>query len=697
MAKNLVIVESPSKAKTINKILGKQYKVEASMGHVRDLPKSKLGVDVENNFEPHYITIMKARKTVKALKAAAKGMEGIFLAPDPDREGEAISWHLAFLLKESGATIKRVVFNEITREAITNAFQNPKEIDVDLVNSQQARRILDRILGYGLSPLLWKKVGKGLSAGRVQSIALRLIVEREKEIKDFTPVEYWVLKAMLSSKREEEKETIFEAKLDKIDGKPAELTNEKITTDSKVEIEKESFEVEQVSSKKRKRKPSAPLTTSKLQQESYNRYRFPASKTMRVAQKLYEGIDLGDLGTVGLITYMRTDSVHISNQASAEAKKYILETFGNEYYPEKPNFFKSKAQAQEAHEAIRPSSVYRTPEEVRQYLDADQYKIYGLIWRRFISSQMTEALDNMHTILIKAGPRYQFKSTGTENLFPGFSIVYLADTKLQKDEKKKVKKDEDDGKKVKEEKQQLPLLVEKEILDLHELLGTQHFTKPPARYNDASLVKVLEEKGIGRPSTYAPTIFTLLYRGYCERKGGAFVPTEIAEIVIPLLVEHFPTVLDYDFTAFMEGELDKIEEGKVDWVQVLKDFYKPFDEQLEHAKENMKNMKPEPVPTDQKCEDCGKVMMIRWGRFGQFLACSGFPDCKKTASLPTDVPCPEKECEGQLTKRRSGKGRSFYGCTNYPTCTHTTNKLPKKEESSAEDEEASTESESEES
>ncbi len=696
MAKNLVIVESPAKAKTINKYLGKDYEVEASMGHVRDLPKSKMGIDVEHDFKPHYIVIQKARKTVKNLLNRAKGKSGIFLAPDPDREGEAISWHLAHILKDSKADIKRVVFNEITKDAVREAFNHPREIDLNLVNAQQARRIMDRIVGYELSPLLWRNVSKGLSAGRVQSVALRLIVEREKEIRDFKPVEYWSLKARLSSQREEEREIKFLAKLDRIGEEKAELQNEQVTNEVKAKLEQESFRVSAVDEKQRKRKAQAPFTTSKIQQEAYNKLRFPAAKTMRVAQKLYEGVDIGgEEGTVGLITYMRTDSVAISNLAQKEAREYILDKYGEKFYPSSPNVYKSKKRAQEAHEAIRPTSVHRTPEQMKDFLDSDELKLYSLIWKRFVSSQMVEGLDLVTSVTIVAAEKYYFKASGTKNLFPGFLIVYQDSLEAEeteeenndeKEEKEEKEKKNSKKEKEEEEKQELPKLNKNEELDLHELLGTQHFTKPPARYNDASLVKTLEEKGIGRPSTYAPTIYTILTRGYAERKGGALTPTELGDIVIDLLVKYFPKILDYDFTAQMEGELDKIEEGGIDWVQAIKDFHGPFEEQLAVARENMTSVKQEPIPTHHLCEACGKPMLIRWGRFGQFLACSGFPDCKFTASLPTDVKCPQPDCGGYLIKRRSGKGRSFYGCQNYPRCTYTTNKLPKKEEEISGDE-----------
>lgn len=677
-AKNLVIVESPAKAKTINKFLGSDYHVEASMGHVRDLPRSKMGVDVESDFTPHYITIRKAMKTVKNLKLQAKGKQEIFLAPDPDREGEAISWHLAHLFKEQDedAKIKRVVFNEITKDAILNAFQNTREIQMNLVDAQQARRVLDRVVGYELSPLLWRKVGRGLSAGRVQSVALRMIVDREREIKAFVPVEYWSLEASLFSPAEEEKK--FLAKLDKIGEEKAELKNKEETQKIRDIVRESTFKVEKVDKRKRSRKPQAPYTTSKLQQEAFNRLGFSAVKTMRAAQGLYEGVELGDEGSVGLITYMRTDSVNVAESAQKEAAEYIDMKYGKDYLPEKPPKYRAKKGAQEAHEAIRPSSVKRTPESIKEYLDDDAYKLYDLIWRKFVASQMNPAIDEQVSISIVSAEKYFFKATGRRNLFPGFGIV-LAEAKQAKKEK-----DED-----KEEKEssadELPDLKEGDILSLDQMHGNQHFTKPPPRYNDASLVKVLEEQGIGRPSTYAPTLYTLIYREYVGRNGTAIVPTELGDIVCDLLVEHFPNILDVEFTAKMEEELDKIEEGDLEWKSVLKEFYGPFHKTVEAAQEAMKNFRREVIPTEHICEECGKNLVIKWGRFGKFLACPGFPDCKFTRSLPTGHFCPEEGCGGELVKRKSKKRRTFYGCSNYPKCNYIVNKLPKKDETMSED------------
>ncbi len=687
-AKNLVIVESPAKAKTINKFLGSEYHVEASMGHVRDLPKSKMGVDVENNFKPDYIVISKARKTVSNLKKLAKGKEDIYLAPDPDREGEAISWHLEHIFKEvdQGSAIHRVVFNEITKDAVLEAFQHPRKIEKRLVDAQQARRILDRIVGYELSPLLWRKVGRGLSAGRVQSVALRLIVEREREIKKFVPQEYWSIEAKLSSEKKESADKIFLSKLEKINKEKAELKDRDGTEAIRQEILKLPFKVHSISKHERRRRPHAPYTTSKLQQEAYTRLGFPAAKTMRIAQRLYEGVELGDQGSVGLITYMRTDSVNIAKTAQDEVIRYIREKFGDKYLPREPIVYKSRKGAQEAHEAIRPTSAYREPKSVEGYLERDDFRLYDLIWRKFVACQMTPAVDEQIAVSILAGEKYGFKSTGRRNLFPGFGILY------QDQEKTAAKisgEKKEGGESELEISQELPALTEGEILKLHELMGYQHFTKPPARYNDASLVKTLELKGIGRPSTYAPTIYTLVVREYVNRQGGALIPTELGEIVVDLLVQHFPKIMDVEFTAGMEDELDKIEQGDMDWIKVLKDFYGPFESLLQMARVEMKNVRREVVPTEHICDVCGKNMVIKWGRFGKFLACPGFPDCKYTRSIPTGFRCPQPDCGGDLVKRTSKKRRTFYGCSKYPNCTYITNKLPRQEETVGEDEQIS--------
>lgn len=674
-AKNLVIVESPTKAKTLNKFLGSDYQVEASLGHVRDLPKSKMGIDVKDNFKPSYIVMMKAKKTVSKLKKDAKGKEIIYLAADPDREGEAISWHLSEILREAGdQKIHRVVFNEITPDAVRDAFKRPREIDARLVDAQQARRILDRLVGYELSPLLWAKVGKGLSAGRVQSVALRIIVEREREIRAFVPKEYWQITASLSSQKTES-EKVFAARFDRIEDKKAEIGNKEEADKLHNAILNLSFKVQTIEKKERQRKPQAPYTTSRLQQEAYNRLGFTAAKTMQVAQKLYEGMDVGG-ETVGLITYMRTDSVNVASYAQAEAIKWVTEKFGADYLPEKPPVYKSKKGAQEAHEAVRPSSVFRIPEKMQQYLSEDEFRLYELIWKKFVASQMMPAIDEQTAVTIVAGDKYFFKANGKRNLFLGFGIVFgmvakPASEASEKEEPKSEGEEEDTG------DQELPLLQEGEMLKLHELLPTQHFTKPPGRYNDASLVRTLEEKGIGRPSTYAPTIYTLLDRDYANRKGGALMPTELGEIVVDLLVKHFPGVLDIQFTAHMEEELDKIEDGEMEWAKVLGDFYEPFSKSLEAARETMREVRRETIPTDQVCDVCAKQMVIRWGRFGQFLACSGFPECRYTKSMPTGYRCPQPECGGDLVKRQSKRRQVFYGCSKYPNCTYVTRRLPK--------------------
>jgi len=673
---NLVIVESPAKAKTINKFLGRDYHVEASMGHVRDLPKSKMGIDIEHNFTPQYVIVAKSRKTVSNLKKQAKGKACIFLAPDPDREGEAISWHLAQIFREADAEvpIQRVVFNEITKDAVTKAFENTREIQMPLVDAQQARRVLDRVVGYELSPLLWRKVGRGLSAGRVQSVALRLIVEREREIRKFVPEEYWSLEAKLAAQDKARSGHTFTAKLEKIGSEKADLKNKEITSGIREEILKLPFKVNKLEKKIRKKNPQAPFTTSKLQQEAYNRLGFPAAKTMSVAQRLYEGVELGEEGSIGLITYMRTDSVNIAVSARDEAAAFIKQKYGSDHLPETPPVYKSKKGAQEAHEAIRPSSVLREPEAIKGFLEEDAYKLYSLIWKKFVSSQMAPAVDEHVSLWTLAGEKYHFKTTGRRNIFPGFTAVF-EEVKTPKTGSEIVEPGEEEG----FQQNDLPELHDGEPLSLQELMGYQHFTKPPGRFNDASLVKILEEKGIGRPSTYAPTIHTIVSRDYVTRKGGALVPSELGETVTDLLVQFFPHVLEVEFTARMEEELDKIEEGQLEWVNVLKDFYKPFEENLKMAREQMESVRFEAEPTEHKCELCGKPMMLKMGRFGKFLACSGFPECKSTRSLPSGFNCPEPGCTGELVKRMSRLKRTFYGCSKYPACTHISNKLPKKE------------------
>ncbi len=654
MKKSLVIVESPAKSKTLTKFLGKDFVVAASMGHVRDLPRKKMGVDIKNNFTPEYVIIPERKKNVAELKKEAKDKEHIYLAPDPDREGEAISWHLSKLLDDGKKKIHRIAFHEITKEAVLEALKHPRAIDMNLVNAQQARRVLDRIVGYSLSPLLWKKVSRGLSAGRVQSVAVKLIVEREREIEAFVPVEYWEIEAELM-KRAPGKSS-FLATLEKIEGQKAEVRTKEEADRLTNEINKQRFVISQIKETNKVKRPGAPFTTSKLQQDAFNKLHFSVNKTMKVAQELYEGIELGKNETVGLITYMRTDSVNISKESQREAADYIVKKFGNNYYPETPNIYKSKKTAQEAHEAIRPAVPLHEPAAIKKYLSPDQYKLYELIWNKFIASQMSPARYRVMTIDINAG-RFLFRATGTTLLFDGFTILYAEDN--NQDEEKKI----------------LPPLVSGEEVDLTKLTPSQHFTKPPPRYSDASLVKALEEKGIGRPSTYAPTISTIVARTYVKREKGYLFPTELGTVVTDLLMQYFAKVMDEKFTAKMEEELDEIEEGKIDWVKVLQIFYRPFSFELKMAANYMKSVKKEVIATDKVCELCGKPMVIKWGRRGKFLSCSGFPACKNAKSITTGIKCLREGCTGELVERRSKRG-VFYGCSNYPNCTYIAQKLP---------------------
>ena len=668
MAKSLVIVESPAKSNTINKILGKNFTVTSSMGHIMDLPKSKMGIDIEKDFTPEYIMIPGKKKIVDALKKAAVEADDIFLATDPDREGEAISWHLANLLGKK-KKIHRIVFHEITKAAIETAINKPGNIDMNMVDAQQARRVLDRLVGYSISPLLWRKVGKGLSAGRVQSVAVRLIVDRENEIRVFVSEEYWDIEAELQKKGMENSK--FIAKLDKVEDKKADLKNKDDSAGLVVELEKAKFTVASVDKKEKRKYAQPPFTTSKLQQEAFYKLRFQAIKTMKVAQQLYEGLPIGSEGNVGLITYMRTDAVKVSKESQDFARKYILEKYGAEFVPSLPNAYKSKKNAQEAHEAIRPALPLREPSSIEEFLTLDQHKLYTLIWNRFISSQMTPAVFNVVSVEIKAG-RCIFKANGSQKVFQGFSVVY------QENEEEK------------EEERLLPFLEAGEVLDLLKLNPNQHFTKPPPRYSDASLVKALEEDGIGRPSTYAPIIQTIIARNYVKRKEGYFCPSELGMVVTDLLIKSFPRILDMEFTAKMEEELDEIEEGRQKSVEVLRRFYEPFEKDVEHAKVNMRKVKGEAVKTSEICEKCGKPMVIKWGRLGRFLSCSDFPNCRFAKAIPTGVKCPEPDCGGMLVERRSKGGRHFYGCSNYPKCHHISRRLPSQnnEDSALEGEDA---------
>ncbi len=638
----LVIVESPAKAKTINKFLGSNYRVTSCWGHIRDLPKSKLGVNVEDDFQPEYVNVRGRGKVIREIRKAAKKADRILLASDPDREGEAISWHLSELLgkKES---IYRIIFHEITKKAVREAVKNPGRIDSNKVNAQQARRILDRIVGYKLSPLLWKKVGRGLSAGRVQSVAVRLICDREKEIEKFVPQEYWSIIAKL---RKELSGKNLEAKLEKIDSQKVKIDNEEQVKKIVDELKGEEFLVKKVEIKDKLRNPSPPFTTSYLQQEASRKLHFTVKKTMLVAQQLYEGLEVGEEGSVGLITYMRTDSVRISAEAQQEVSSYVKDKFGPEFAPSQPPQYRSKKAAQEAHEAIRPTAVRREPESLKPFLDSDQYRLYKLIWTRFLASQMKPAILEITTVDVEAG-RFILRATGLKVKFKGFMAVYV-----EKQEEERV----------------LPELKEGERLTLLELQPGQHFTKPPPRFSEAGLVKALEEEGIGRPSTYAPIIGTIQGRQYVEKIQGRFHPTELGEIVTGLLVTHFPEVLDIKFTARLEDELDGVEEGKVDWVKLLREFYQPFILALDKANREAKRVKRKEIPTDLSCPDCGGAMVIKTGRYGKFLACGNFPKCRHTQSVSLGVKCPQEGCEGEVIEIKSKKGRTFFGCNRFPEC-----------------------------
>lgn len=655
--KILVVVESPAKAKTIEKYLGKNFVVRASMGHLRDLPKSQFGIDVEHDFEPKYINIRGKGDVIKDLKKFADQSEQILLASDPDREGEAIAWHLSYILGIDPETNCRIVFNEITKPAIQEAIKTPHPIDMQRVNAQQARRLLDRIVGYKLSPLLWRKIQKGLSAGRVQSVALKMICDREREITAFKPVEYWTI----DLKFKHGSDPIFQAELDKIDGKKLEIHSEEESKKIESELSIAKFIVDSVKTGTRKKKTPAPFTTSTLQQDASHKLGFTSKRTMAVAQQLYEGLKVGS-ENVGLITYMRTDSTRISDLAQTEAKNFLLETFGEKYVPEKFNVYSAGKKAQDAHEAIRPTSILRTPESVEQFLSSEQFKLYRLIWQRFTASQMTPAIyDVMNVTIISEDKRFLAKSNGSKLAFDGFLKVY--------------------GESKKEKDILIPTMQEKDPLDLKKILPQQHFTEPPPRYNDASLVKILEEKEIGRPSTYAPTIDTLMNRKYVERSEKTFHPTELGFEVLDLLTKYFGEIVDEKFTASMESELDEVAEGKIQTANLLREFYTPFEKQVEAASESLEDAKPQ--ETEFICEFCGRHMIIKHGRFGDFLACPGYPECKNAKPIQKDtgVKCPK--CGGMLVEKKSKKSRKkFYGCSNYPTCDYTTWELPKNDEES---------------
>ena len=642
MAKSLVIVESPAKAKTIGKFLGKNYKVVASVGHVRDLPKSKMGIDVDNEYHPNYITIRGKGPVISDLKKESKKSKKILLATDPDREGEAISWHLSNILNIEKDEKCRIEFNEITEKAIKNAIKKPRKINQALVDSQQARRVLDRLVGYSISPLLWRKIRKGLSAGRVQSVVTKIICDREEEIKNFVPEEYWSLNIRLSLDPENKE---LEAKFHGTTKGKVELTNKEQVQQIIQDTQKNGYIVSEVKRREKKRYPYAPFTTSSLQQEAANRLGFSTKKTMIVAQQLYEGVDIKGEGSLGLITYIRTDSIRISEEAKIEAKEYILNKFTSDYIgtDEKEN---KSGKLEGAHEAIRPTSLNRDPETIKSSLNNQQYQLYKLIWERFLASQMKNALYDTYSVEIQ-NKDYVFKASGSKLIFDGFLKVYTTSSVTDNE---------------------IPEVTEGQKLLLTSHEPKQHFTQPPPRFTEASLVKELEEKNIGRPSTYAPIISTILSRGYVEKENKALLPTELGSIVNDLLKEYFETIVDVYFTAELEEQLDQIEEGKLKWVEVIDEFYKPFHHTLKHAEEEIEKIELVDEETDEICEVCGKNMVIKYGKFGKFLACSGYPECQHTRPLmfKIGVNCPN--CGGDLVERRSKKGRLFYGCGSFPNC-----------------------------
>lgn len=695
MPKSLVIVESVAKTKTINRILGKDYVVKASVGHVKDLPKNRLGVDVENGFEPEYITIKGKGKILQELRKLARSSDQVFIATDPDREGEAIAYHLANELKSKNGNVHRVLFNEITNSAVSRAIEHPTRINIEKVNAQKARRVLDRLVGYKVSPFLWKTIYRGLSAGRVQTVALRLICERENAIEGFVPEEYWSIKAQLQGEKTEP----FFSELVKIGGKKPKISNEATAVRHVKGIEKQSFLVSKVVKKTVKRNPLPPFTTSTLQQEAARRFGFSSARIMALAQQLYEGIDIGKEGSVGLITYMRTDSTRIAEEALKDARVYIADNYGPDYVPEKSRRFKAKKSAQDAHEAIRPTSMKREPRKIGRYLSADQRKLYELIWNRFVASQMAPALFDQTTIEIEAGD-YLFRTTGSIVRFRGFLQAYEESKEPTEDDEKK------NG--------YVPGNLKKgDLLKLLAVMPEQHFTKPPARFSESTLIKELDNLGIGRPSTYAVIISTLVHRKYVEKKERRLFPTELGRTVNSILIQNFPNIFNVNFTATMETKLDLIESGKRELIEVLGEFYKPFEEALgqidlkkDQIKASLQEETGETCPecgrplvvkwgrngkflacsgypeckytrplkeeeqqvTDEKCPKCGAPLVVKVGRYGRFLACSNYPKCKFTKPLTLGIPCPKEGCDGEIVERRTKRGRVFYGCSNYPKC-----------------------------
>lgn len=720
--RSLVIVESPAKARTIEKYLGADFRVLASVGHIIDLPTSKLGVDIEHDFEPQYEVIKGKKKIVEDLKRAAKNAGKVYLAPDPDREGEAIAYHIAGAIG-NGKPIYRAVFNEITREAVRRGIENPTEINKNLFNAQQARRILDRLVGYKISPLLWKKVRRGLSAGRVQSVALRLICEREKEVRAFVPEEYW----SIAGRAHATEPPPFTLRLDKIGGKNERIPDEAAANRILDAVRNAEFKVADVTRREVAKRPFAPFITSTLQQEASRKLRYPSRRTMRIAQRLYEGIDVGEDGPTGLITYMRTDSTRLAPSALDMIRGYIHKNYEPEYLPKQARFYTKGKGAQDAHEAIRPTNVNLTPNAVAKYLDREQLALYTLIWTRTVASQMVDATVERTRIEVPVG-EYLFVATGSVITFPGYLKIY----EEAKDEAGKTESESEGVEPVlNKDDEQLPRVEPGDVLKVEDLAGKQHFTQPPPRFTEAGLIKELEKQGIGRPSTYAAIISTIQDREYAEKEGGSFRPTELGSIVTELLTESFPQVLDVKFTARMEGQLDDVEEGKVDWVELLNGFYGPFVKRLETAQEQMRNLKAEQQPTEHVCEKCGSTMVVRWGRNGKFLACSGYPacrntkpirvledgtveiikdevtdekcpncgramviksgrrgrfmacsgypECKTSKPLPIGVSCPRPGCKGELVERQSGRGRTFYSCNAYPECRYLIGEMPRKQ------------------
>ncbi|SMC25219.1 DNA topoisomerase I [Desulfacinum hydrothermale DSM 13146] len=725
MAKSLLIVESPTKARTLNRYLGKDFIVKASVGHVKDLPKTKLGIDVEHQFKPQYQVIRGKKKVLKELSEAAAKADAIYLGPDPDREGEAIAWHIAEELKANGKPVHRVLFYELTHRAIKEALQHPGQLNRNLYDAQQARRILDRLVGYLISPLLWEKVRRGLSAGRVQSVALRLVCEREREIQRFEPQEYWSITAHLAKPSADDASggpQDFLAKLWRIGKKKAAISTEKEASAIVGEVQGRCFRVQKVDKKRRQRKAPAPFITSTLQQEAARKLRFAAKKTMRVAQRLYEGVELGEEGAVGLITYMRTDSTRLADEAVKAVRDYIGQAYGKEYLPGRPVVYKTKSAAQDAHEAIRPTDVFRTPESVKDYLGRDEWALYNLIWKRFVACQMAPARIFQTSVDIEALERqeggkdgasrkpavYVFRAVGSVIEFPGFMVLYTE----SKDEDDK---DSEDG-----AQRRLPDLKEGDLVDLNKLIPKQHFTQPPSRYTEASLIRELEERGVGRPSTYATILSTIVDRDYVKQNRRQLRPTELGLIINDLLVQHFPDIVDVEFTAKMEKTLDEVEQGTSPYIRVLEEFYSHFQKTLSEAQKEMRNLRVKGLPTgltcpqcgkplhirfsrngpflacmgypdctfssnyerdekgairmveqettDQVCDKCGSPMVVKRGRYGDFLACSAYPKCKNTMPIGLGIPCPREGCDGELVERLSKRGRKFYGCNRYPDC-----------------------------